>query len=192
MPEIMSYHKHHIRVRKQETKRRRRGFLKTLLDTKTFVVESRVETITQYILVSSHDSMILTMAPLSIEHDNFLPPSYDHQLPLLKKDVKKPSSDKKKKKKNVSKLSPEDDKKKKEKQRRRRKAAGQPSLSDIALSPRVSPKPCAVSFAPIIRFKPVTHIDDFTHEQIEDIWFTEYDLNVIRADCVATVRNMVF
>jgi hypothetical protein len=121
----------------------------------------------------------------SIERENFVfqhPPSYDN-FPL-KKDIKKLPD---KKKKVVSKQSED----KKEKQRRRRKA-GQSHPSDIALSTRVSPKHRAVSFAPSIRYKPVKHIDDFTDEQIEDIWFTEYDLNVIRADCVATVRHMMY
>ena len=118
----------------------------------------------------------------SIEHDNFvlqLPPSYD-SLPI----VKKPALRNKK----VSKQSED---KKKETQRRRRKADQIHYPSDIELSPRISRQCCTVSFAPSIRFKPVKHIDDFTDEEIEDIWFTEYDLNVIRADCVATVRNMI-
>lgn len=116
----------------------------------------------------------------SIEDDNFvlqLPPSYDN-LPI-KKDVKKPSDEKK----NISKQS---DEVKKEKRRRRRKA-DQTHPSDIA-----SPKRRTVSFAPVIRFKPVKHIDDFTEEQIEATWYTEYDLNIIRAACITTVRQMVF
>jgi hypothetical protein len=134
------------------------------------------------IFVRSH-FRIVTMAPNmeSSEHENFflqLHPS-DDKLSI----VKKPSNRNKK----ASKRSED----KKEKQRRRRKDS-QTRPSDIALSPRVSPQHRAISFAPSIRFKPVKHIDDFTVEEIEDIWFTEYDLNVIRADCIATVRHMIY
>jgi hypothetical protein len=48
----------------------------------------------------------------------------------------------------------------------------------------------SVSFCPIIRFKTVKHIDDYTDAEFEENWYSQTDLDSVIEECEKTVRMM--
>jgi hypothetical protein len=70
--------------------------------------------------------------------------------------------------------------------------ASSPPLSrDIEVAPRHQPRGKSVSFSPIVRFKPVKHINDYSDRDFFAIWYVQQDLDDIFDHCVETVRMMV-
>jgi hypothetical protein len=81
-----------------------------------------------------------------------------------------------------------------ERRRKRRQARRRtrPSRNrDIIVAPRQESSKKSVSFSPIIRFRNVKHIDDFTDEEFEETWNSQTDLDIILEECAETVYMMV-
>jgi hypothetical protein len=82
--------------------------------------------------------------------------------------------------------------------RRRRASTHVPSVRstspvhrDIDVTPREPRRGRSVSFNPILRFKPVKHINDYSDRDCCSIWLMEEELEDIFDHCVETVKMMV-
>ena len=87
--------------------------------------------------------------------------------------------------------SKEDARTKERSQHRRRSRVAADACRDIAVAPREDCSRKFVTFAPIIRFKTVKHINDYSEREIKATWYTEEDLEDVIAECITTVRKMV-
>ena len=69
-----------------------------------------------------------------------------------------------------------------------------PASRDIVFSPldtTATPSRKTVAFAPVIKYKTVRHISEYSQEEIDGLFYGDEDLDDIRAECGETVRRMV-
>jgi hypothetical protein len=67
----------------------------------------------------------------------------------------------------------------------------QPSRNrDIMVAPCQKSSKKSVSFFPTVRLRTVKHINDYTHVEFEETWYSQTDLDIVIEECLETVRMM--